>query len=145
MVGDGPAKKELQQMLPDAHFTGYLTGEELATAYASSDIFLFPSDTETFGNVTLEAMASGLPCVVADAPGSKSLVESGISGYMVPPRDTEEFTRCVQKIREDEELRRKMGKTARQKALAYSWDTVNAKLLENYREALREPMPTLKF
>lgn len=145
IVGDGPARKELQQMLPEAHFTGFLTGEELARAYASSDVFLFPSDTETFGNVTLEAMSSGLPCVVADAPGSKSLVEAGISGYLVPPRNTEEFAGCIKKIMENERLREDMGKAARQKALAYSWDTVNSQLLENYREALEEPMPNLKF
>ncbi len=145
IVGDGPARKELQQMLPEAHFTGFITGNELHKAYASSDIFLFPSDTETFGNVTLEAMSSGLPCVVADATGSKSLVESGITGYLVPPRNTEEFAKSVRKIAEDDELRKKMGETARQKALAYSWERVNEKLLENYREALAEPMPALKF
>lgn len=145
IVGDGPAKKELQHMLPQAYFTGFITGDELARAYASSDIFLFPSETETFGNVTLEAMSSGLPAVVADAPGSKSLVESGINGYLAPSRGTSEFAKCVQKIAEDDELREKMGKTARQKALAYSWDNVNSKLLENYREALNEQPPSLKF
>lgn len=145
IVGDGPAKKELQHMLPQAYFTDFITGDELARAYASSDIFLFPSETETFGNVTLEAMSSGLPAVVADAPGSKSLVESGINGYLAPSRGTSEFAKCVQKIAEDDELREKMGKTARQKALAYSWDNVNSKLLENYREALNEQPPSLKF
>lgn len=145
IVGDGPAMKELQHMLPQAHFTDFIIGDELARAYASSDIFLFPSETETFGNVTLEAMSSGLPAVVADAPGSKSLVESGINGYLAPSRGTSEFAKCVQKIAEDDELRKKMGKTARQKALAYSWDNVNSKLLENYREALSEQPPSLKF
>lgn len=145
IVGDGPAKKELQQMLPQAHFTGFITGEELATAYASSDIFLFPSVTETFGNVTLEAMSSGLPCIVADATGSKSLVESGVNGYLVPPRNTGKFARCVQEVAENDELCKKMGKIARQKALAYSWNNVNAELLKNYREALEGPMRSLKF
>lgn len=132
-------------MLPQAHFTDFITGDELARAYASSDVFLFPSETETFGNVTLEAMSSGLPAVVADAPGSKSLVESGINGYLAPPRDTNEFAKCVQKIAGDDTLREKMAKAARQKALAYSWDNVNSKLLENYREALSEQPPSLKF
>lgn len=145
IVGDGPAKKELQQMLPQAHFTGFITGEELATAYASSDIFLFPSVTETFGNVTLEAMSSGLPCIVADATGSKSLVESGVNGYLVPPRNTGKFARCVQEVAENDELCKKMGEIARQKALAYSWNNVNAELLKNYREALEGPMRSLKF
>jgi len=145
VVGDGPAFKELQQMLPDAHFTGFITGEELSRAYASSDIFLFPSDTETFGNVTLEAMASGLPCVVADATGSKSLVETGVTGYLAPPRNTEKFAECVKKIAVDEELMKNMSIAARQKALAYSWDNVNSSLLQNYREAVSKPRPALKF
>ena len=145
IVGDGPAMKELQHMLPNAHFTDFITGDELARAYACSDIFLFPSETETFGNVTLEAMASGLPCVVADAPGSKSLVESGVNGFIAPPRDTKEFARYVEKIAKDDTLRKKMGKTARQKALAYSWENVNSKLLDNYCEALSEQPPKLKF
>ncbi len=145
VVGDGPARKELEAMLPDAHFTGFITGEDLYKAYASSDIFLFPSDTETFGNVTLEAMASGLPCVVADATGSRSLVESGVNGYLAPPRATKEFASCVRKIANDDQLREKMGHAARQKALAYSWENVNRTLLENYKEALDSPRPVLKF
>ncbi len=132
-------------MIPEAHFTGFVTGEELNRAYASSDIFLFPSETETFGNVTLEAMSSGLPCVVADATGSRSLVESGVNGYLAAPRDTREFAQCVAKIAEDEALWEEMSKAARQKALAYSWDNVNGKLLDDYREALSEPRPQLKF
>lgn len=145
IVGDGPAMNELRNILPNAHFTGFITGEALATAYASSDIFFFPSETETFGNVTLEAMASGLPCVVADAPGSKSLVESGVNGYLSPPRDTVEFAKCVQNLVDDKKLLFKMGEAARQKALTYSWDTVNSTLLENYKEALAQQPPELKF
>ncbi|MCW9707693.1 glycosyltransferase family 4 protein [Fodinibius salsisoli] len=145
IVGDGPAKKELEHMLPEAHFTGFITGEELSKAYASSDVFLFPSETETFGNVTLEAMSSGLPCVVADATGSRSLVESGVNGYLAAPRDTQEFAQCVSKIIEEESLWDEMSQAARQKALAYSWENVNGKLLDDYREALSEPRPQLKF
>src|SRR5690625_939793 len=145
IAGDGPAKKELEHMLPGAHFTGFITGDELSRAYASADIFLFPSETETFGNVTLEAMSSGLPCVVADATGSRSLVESGVNGYLAAPRDTREFARCVAKIAHDRDLREEMSKAARQKSLAYSWENVNQKLLENYGEALNEPRPQFKF
>lgn len=145
IVGDGPARKELENMLPEAHFTGFITGDNLHRAYASSDVFLFPSDTETFGNVTLEAMSSGLPCVVADATGSRSLVESGVNGFLAPPRDTIEFTRCVKKLAEDDPLRHKMSKAARQKALAYSWENVNEQLLDNYREVIKAPRPSLKF
>src|SRR5699024_4539877 len=101
IVGDGPAKKQLEHMLSDAHFTGCVTSIGVRRAYASSDIFLFPSATETFGNVTLEAMSSGLPCVVADATGSRSLVESGVNGYLAAPRDTKAFANCVSKIVND--------------------------------------------
>lgn len=145
IVGDGPAMGELQNILPEAHFTGFITGDELAKAYAGSDIFFFPSETETFGNVTLEAMASGLPCIVADAPGSKSLVESGINGFLSPPKDTVQFAENIQKLVDDEALMEQMGDAARQKSLAYAWDSVNEKLLENYKQALHEKPPALKF
>ena len=82
IVGDGPERAALERQLPGAVFTGFEEGEELARAYASSDVFLFPSETETFGNVTLEAMASGLPCVCSDATGSRSLVVHGCTGYL---------------------------------------------------------------
>jgi len=145
IVGDGPAKKELEHMLPEAHFTGFITGNDLSRAYASSDVFLFPSETETFGNVTLEAMSSGLPCVVADATGSRSLVESGVNGLLAPPRDTTAFADRVSQIIDDHSLWEEMGQAARQKAIAYSWENVNGQLLENYREAINEPRPALKF
>lgn len=145
IVGDGPAKKELEEKLPEAHFTGFVTGDELSRAYASSDIFLFPSETETFGNVTLEAMSSGLPCIVADATGSRSLVESGENGFLAAPYDTQAFAQCITDIVEDPSLEEEMSKAARQKALSYSWTNVNGELLNNYREALNEHRPQLKF
>ncbi|HKJ31179.1 MAG TPA: glycosyltransferase family 1 protein [Balneolales bacterium] len=145
IVGDGPAKKELEYLIKDGIFTGFLQGEDLARAYASSDIFFFPSDTETFGSVTLEALASGVPAVVADATGSKSLVESGVNGLLVPPKKTTEFAKTIVKLARNLDLRKKMSEAARQKALAYSWDTVMEKLVKNYEEALRQPRPELKF
>lgn len=145
IVGDGPARRELENMLPEARFTGFLTGRELATAYASSDVFLFPSDTETFGNVTLEAMSCGVPVVVADATGSKSLVEPGVNGYLATPRTPKEFAESVRHILQHPEERKQMSKAARQKALAYDWDKVNEDLLENYKDALDSPQPALKF
>lgn len=145
IVGDGPARRDLEEMLPEACFTGFLTGNELAKAYASSDVFLFPSDTETFGNVTLEAMACGVPVVVADATGSKSLVEPGVNGYLATPRKPAEFAGCVESIIKDEGKREEMSKAARQKALAFDWEKVNQELLENYQEALQASRPALKF
>jgi glycosyltransferase involved in cell wall biosynthesis len=136
VVGDGPAKKEAERLLPEAHFTGFATGEDLGRAYASSDVFLFPSHTETFGNVTLEAMASGLPCIVADAIGSKSLVDHGVNGYHAEKENVKDFTTKLKMMVEDEERRLKMGEKSRELAMNYQWDTINGGLVENYREAL---------
>ena len=88
VVGDGPAGPSLQRRLQQTVFTGRLEGAELATAYASADLFLFPSETETFGNVVLEAMASGLAAVCADATGSRDLQVPGVTGYLVAPGDS---------------------------------------------------------
>ena len=141
VVGDGPAKEELQEMMPEAHYTGFLEGENLARAYASSDVFLFPSHTETFGNVTLEAMSSGLPCLVADATGSKSLVEHGVNGGLAVPENKVDFAKKLSTIVSDESLRNKMKKASRQKALSYEWDEINGRLVHNYKEALELPVP----
>ncbi len=145
IVGDGPAKKELEQLVPNGFFTGFLMGEDLARAYASSDIFFFPSDTETFGNVTLEAMSSGVPAVVADATGSKSLIENGVNGYLGTPKKTREFADLIIKLAADADTRALMSHATRQKAMAYSWETINNGLLDQYREALNQPCPDLKF
>ncbi len=136
IVGDGPAQAEAEKMLPVAHFTGFAKGEDLTRAYASSDIFLFPSHTETFGNVTLEAMASGIPCVVADAIGSKSLVRDGENGYWAEKESEKDFTAKLKLIVDDEEKRLQMGKKSREYALVYQWDAINGGLVENYKEAI---------
>lgn len=136
VVGDGQAKKEAQQLLPNAYFTGFLEGEELARAYASADIFLFPSHTETFGNVTLEAMASGLPCIVADAIGSKSLVNNGVNGFWAEKENAEDFSEKLEKVVNDPEMRIKMGEASREMALDYKWESINAGLVNNYKEVI---------
>ncbi|MCP9292220.1 glycosyltransferase family 4 protein [Gracilimonas sediminicola] len=141
VVGDGPAMAELQKLMPEAHYTGFLEGENLARAYASSDVFLFPSHTETFGNVTLEAMSSGLPCLVADATGSKSLVEHGVNGGLAEPENKVDFVKKLSIIVSDQSLRDKMRKASREKALEYEWDEINGQLVQNYKEALKLPVP----
>jgi len=135
VVGDGPAMEELREILPNAVYTGFLTGEELAAAYACSDIFFFPSDTEAFGNVTLEAMASGLPCIVADAVGSKSLVDHRDNGYLIPVNSLEKFISALEELVNDRELRSRMGESSRIKSEQYTWDQINQKLLSYYLEA----------
>jgi phosphatidylinositol alpha 1,6-mannosyltransferase len=134
VVGDGPAGAELKRILPDAVYTGFLTGEELARSYANSDIFFFPSDTETFGNVTLEAMASGLPCVAADAVGSKSLVDHGQNGYLAPVHESDRFYSYIETLVLDPELRKKMSDSSVEKAKEYSWENINGMLLSYYEQ-----------
>lgn len=104
-----PGKKQ-KKIFPSGHFTGFATGEDLAKAYASSDVFLFPSHTETFGNVTLEAMASGLPCLVADAIGSKSLVDDGVNGKWAEKQNVKDFTEKLEWLTSDENRMKEMGK-----------------------------------
>ncbi len=137
IVGDGPEREALQRELPHAVFTGHLSGPGLVTAFASSDTFLFPSVTETFGNVTLEAMASGLPVVCADAAGSRSLVEDGVTGFLCPPHDMARFVSAVGRLAADESLRAEMGTAARRDAARYSWPAVLSRMVDYYRDVLR--------
>jgi phosphatidylinositol alpha 1,6-mannosyltransferase len=137
VVGDGPAREQLENQLPPgAILTGHLDGEDLARAYASSDVFLFPSETETFGNVTLEAMASGLPTVCADATGSKQLVDHGTTGFLAPPRDAEEFYARTAALVTDPALRHAFGAAGRTAAEDYDWETVLERLLGFYHRVL---------
>ncbi|MFB6231842.1 MAG: glycosyltransferase family 4 protein [Salinibacter sp.] len=136
VVGDGPAREELEDRLPNTVFTGYLRGDELARAYASADVFLFPSDTETFGKVTLEAMASGLPTVCADAAGSRDLVREGETGCLCPPGDADSFTDCVRQLVRDGARRERMGTAAFERAQAFARDKIMAQVVRHYDEIL---------
>ena len=121
IVGTGPYTATLQELLPDAVFSGYLAGEELATAYASADIFVFPSTTDTFGNVVIEAQASGLPVIVSDVGGPKELVEHGTNGLVTKSLDAGEFSRAIRELAANPELRRRMGEQARASVVDRSW------------------------
>ena len=138
IVGDGPELAAMKAALPEAIFVGFLHGDDLARAYASADIFFFPSESETFGNVTLEAMASGLPAVNAVASGSNSLVIEGETGFLVSARDEAGLADRLALLVNNQGLRHKMGAAARQRALAFSWETILSGLLESYRQVLRE-------
>ncbi len=138
VIGDGPEMAAMRAGLRNGIFPGFLHGEELARAYASSDIFFFPSESETFGNVTLEAMASGLPAVNAIASGSNSLVVEGITGHLVSARDEAGLAARLGALAADADLRKRMGAAARERALGYSWDNVLSGLLASYEEVLRE-------
>ena len=142
IVGDGPDRGTVERELPHAVFTGFLGGDALATAYASSDIFIFPSDSESFGNVTLEAMASGLPTVCADATGSRSLVAPGETGFLAPAGDAQDFARHITALAQDADLRRRLGQAARARALTFSWDETLARMLGYYRALLPRTGPS---
>ncbi|MEY2486456.1 MAG: hypothetical protein QOH39_2104 [Verrucomicrobiota bacterium] len=121
LVGHGPYSKTLAEALPDAIFTGYLKGNQLATAYASSDVFAFPSTTDTFGNVIIEAQASGVPVIVSDAGGPKELVEDQRNGIITKSFDVEDFTRAVRALVVDPKLREEMGSRARESVINRTW------------------------
>jgi glycosyltransferase involved in cell wall biosynthesis len=121
VVGHGPYSEKLAKSLPEAFFTGYLTGTELATAYASADIFVFPSTTDTFGNVILEAQACGLPVIVSDSGGPKELVEDGMNGLITRSRDVDDFTQAIRSLIADAALRERMGNAARKSVIDRSW------------------------
>lgn len=132
--GDGPIRQEVEEELPEAVFTGYKSGEDLARVYAAGDIFCFPSDTETFGKVSIEAMACGLPAVVADAPGSRSLVKHGETGFHVAPQDADGFAEKLLLLAGDESLRGRMSAAAAAHAKTFDWDHVMQQLIDDYIE-----------
>src|SRR5213595_3484571 len=121
VVGHGPYSEALAKSLPGAFFTGYLRGTELATAYASADVFVFPSTTDTFGNVILEAQACGLPVVVSDSGGPKELVEHTANGLITKSHDVEDFVHAIRALVTDSALRERMGRSARQSVIDRSW------------------------
>jgi glycosyltransferase involved in cell wall biosynthesis len=116
LVGDGPYKKTLEKDLAGtrAAFTGELKGERLAQAYASSDIFVFPSVTDTFGNVVLEAQASGLPVIVTDQGGPQENLIPEETGVIIPGSDAGALVRAIERLAKTPVRRRQMGKAARQ-------------------------------
>jgi glycosyltransferase involved in cell wall biosynthesis len=133
-VGDGPARAEVERQLgPQARFVGYRSGDDLADHYAAADLFAFSSLTETFGNVVLEALASGLPVVALRAGGIGDIVQPGSTGLLCAPDATPaQFARAVEVLVDDPELRLRIAESARTYALTQSWDTINSELRERY-------------
>ncbi|MBV8817944.1 MAG: glycosyltransferase, partial [Acidobacteriaceae bacterium] len=134
IVGDGSEREWLQSNLKNADFAGVLSGEALAQAYANMDLFVFPSETDTFGNVILEAFASGVPVVVTASGGPKFLVREGDTGMVAPT--PEAFISSVQQIMANPQLHARMRVAARNHALSMSWDSVFEKVQEVYRVCL---------
>ena len=134
IVGDGGEREWLQRTLKRAELTGVLRGEQLSTAYANMDVLLFPSRTDTFGNVVLEALASAVPAVVTSAGGPKFIVRAGVNGFIADR--PEEFVTAVLDLARDPELNQRMRQAARDHALEQSWASVFQGVYDHYRQVL---------
>ena len=138
IVGDGPARSQLEKLFAGTPtvFTGYLRGTELATAFASGDIFSFTGAEETFGNVVAEAMASGLAVVAPRSGGVVDLVEDGVTGLLFKPEDHSKFLDCVRELAQDLDRAKRMGQAGQKKARLYAWETTLTQLLEFYENVV---------
>lgn len=132
VIGEGPARQWFADHVPDAVFTGFLAGNDLGRAVACMDVFFMPSVTETFGNVTTEAMAAGVPVVAARATGAVDLVADGVTGFLVPPTDVRAYADAIQRLAEDAGLRKSAGKAGQIAAQPFVWDRVNEAVLDAY-------------
>jgi phosphatidylinositol alpha 1,6-mannosyltransferase len=136
VIGEGPARSWFAERVPGAVFAGFQSGDDLGRAVASMDVFFNPSVTETFGNVTLEAMAAGVPVVAARASGAVGLVDDGVTGFLVPPTDIGGYADVIGRIVAEPGLRETMGWAGHDKAAGYKWDTINQAVLETYLEVM---------
>lgn len=132
VIGDGPARAWFEERLPAAAFVGLQQGADLGRAVASMDVLFNPSDTETFGNVTLEAMACGVPVVAARAIGSTSLIVDGENGLLAPPGNIAGFADALARYLTDPALRAAHGRAGEERSRAYSWDAINQTVADTY-------------
>ena len=136
VIGEGPARGWFEERLPNAIFVGHQVGPDLARALASADVFFNPSITEAFGNVTLEAMACGLPVVAATATGATTLVRDGETGTLVEPGDSEAFADALEAYARHPELREKHGAAGLAYAETQDWDHINSVVLKVYQRVI---------
>lgn len=137
VIGDGPARGWFEDHLPDdAIFLGQQTGEDLGRALASSDVFLNPSITEAFGNVTLEALACTLPVIAASAVGTNSIVKDGIHGTLVDPNEIEQYGEAIEQYQRDPALRERQGAAGLELAKTRDWDAINSVMLDLYARVI---------
>ena len=132
VIGDGPARACFEEQLPGAAFVGFQQGADLGRAVAAKDVLFNPSITETFGNVTLEAMACGVPVVAARATGSTSLVVDGVNGRLVTPGDIAGYADALAAYVTDPALRAAHGRAGEEKSRAYAWDAINQAVADTY-------------
>ncbi|MDF1524069.1 MAG: glycosyltransferase family 1 protein [Trueperaceae bacterium] len=137
VIGSGPAEAAMRARFADTPttFLGYMTGEELAKAYASADVLAFPSDTETLGFVAMEAMASGVPAVGARAGGVPDVIRHEENGLMFTPGDLGDLTEQLRRLIADPLLRARLGRTARADMEQWSWRAATEGLVRHYELA----------
>jgi glycosyltransferase involved in cell wall biosynthesis len=134
LVGRGPLAEPIRRRnIPGVHVIGLLEGQALSAAYASADLFVFPSTTETFGNVLAEAMASGLPSVAANAGGVVEFARHGENSWLVAPGSAEALAGGLDRLLGDAALRRRLAAAALRTAAERRWDAIDDRLIEDYR------------
>jgi phosphatidylinositol alpha 1,6-mannosyltransferase len=138
VIGEGPARGWFESRLPGAAFVGFQGGADLGRAVASMDMLFNPSVTETFGNVTLEAMACAMPVIAAKATGSQSLVEDKVSGRLITPGAIAQFADALQAYCADPKLRTTHGQAGEERSLEYSWDAINQTVADTYLRLIRQ-------
>jgi phosphatidylinositol alpha 1,6-mannosyltransferase len=138
IVGAGPAGDDLASRIGEAVFTGHVEGHALARAVASADILVNPSTTEAFGNVNLEAMASGVALVSADAPAARALIRDGNTGLIVPPRDVGAYADAVEMLIRKPSERRRLAEAAMEDSKSYRWSAILDRVIDTYRLAVAE-------
>lgn len=142
-AGDGVAAEDMKEEMPNAIFTGKLKHSELSRIYASSDIFIFTSVTETYGNVVVEAMASGLPCVIANGGGSASFIDDGVNGFLCEPESSSEYLEKIQLLLSDKSLKDQFIERGLSFSRTLKWETLTDRYFADL-EKLSANKATLK-
>jgi phosphatidylinositol alpha 1,6-mannosyltransferase len=138
VIGEGPAQQWFKERTPDGVFVGHLVGNELARALASGDVFLNPSVTEAFGNVTLESMACAVPVIAAEATGTTSLIEEGKTGILCEPGDIEAYANALELYARSPQVRERHGAAGLAYAKTQDWDEINSAVLKVYARVIEK-------
>lgn len=140
LLGSGPIEKELKMSMPDAIFPGYLYGKDLSKAYASADIFFFPSTTESFGNVVQEALSSGIPAVVSDIGGCKEIINNSGGGLIARAKNTDSFYHCCNRLVSEKRLYRKLRRNGLKYSKKRNWEKINDIVISEYYNINNPPL-----
>lgn len=139
VAGDGPLREELEREAPENMvFTGYLSGKQLAEIYSVSDLFVFPSPTETFGNVVLEALASGTPVIGSNSGGVRNIISHGTNGILCEPGAVNQFIYAITHLLSHDSKRWQMAMEGRKYALSQRWDHIFDQLIQQYAAAIHK-------